>query len=200
MSAPVTTGRKPRMRLRYESEVVPGLVAGGLYPNPMAVPRLEKIVVNMGVGKATADPKLLDRAVEELRTITGQQPCITRARKSEAAFKLKEGTAIGAKVTLRGTRMYEFFDRLATGALPRVRDFRGLDPRGFDGRGNYTFGVREQIIFAEIDFDKVDAVRGMDITIVTTARTNAEGYALLKAMGLPLRPLSAEAPDGAKGA
>jgi large subunit ribosomal protein L5 len=151
----------------------------------MEVPRLEKIVVNMGVGRATQQASLLEGAVTDLTLITGQKPLVTRARRSIAAFKLREGVPIGAKVTLRGDRMWEFLDRLIALAIPRIRDFRGLPPTGFDGRGNYTFGVDEQLIFPEVDYDKIDAVRGMDITIVTTARTNAEGRALLDAFGFP---------------
>ena len=153
----------------------------------MEVPRLEKIVVNMGVGAAVGQPSLLEGAVGDLTEITGQKPVVTKAKKSIAGFKLREGNAIGAKVTLRGDRMWEFFDRLISLAIPRIRDFRGLPPDGFDGRGNYTFGVTEQLIFPEIDYDKVDATRGMDITIVTTARTNAEGKALLDAFGFPFQ-------------
>ena len=152
----------------------------------MQVPRLDKIVVNMGVGDALKDGRMLDAAVEDLTTITGQKPVITRARKSIAGFKLREGNAIGVKVTLRGDRMWEFFDRLVSLAIPRIRDFRGLDPRSFDGRGNYTFGLTEQLIFPEIDYDKVLKVRGMDITIVTTARNDDDGRALLLALGFPL--------------
>jgi large subunit ribosomal protein L5 len=153
----------------------------------MMVPRLEKIVINMGVSRATQQQSLLDGAVRDLTVIGGQKPLVTRAKKSIAGFKLREGNAIGAKVTLRGDRMWEFFDRLISLAIPRIRDFRGLDPASFDGRGNYTFGVTEQLIFPEIDYDKIDAPRGMDITIVTTARTNAEGRALLDAFGFPFR-------------
>jgi large subunit ribosomal protein L5 len=153
----------------------------------MEVPRFEKISVNMGVGGAVAQPSLLDGAVRDLEQITGQKPIVTRAKKSIAGFKLREGNAIGAKVTLRGDRMWEFFDRLVSLAIPRIRDFRGLPPNSFDGRGNYTFGVTEQLIFPEIDYDKVDVTRGMDITIVTTARTDAEGKALLAAFGFPFR-------------
>src|SRR5690348_7950353 len=153
----------------------------------MQVPRLEKIVINMGVGKATQQPSLLEGAVRDLETITGQKPLVTRAKKSIAGFKLREGNAIGVKVTLRGDRMREFFDRLISLAIPRIRDFRGLSHRGFDGRSNYTFGVTEQLIFPEIDYDKIDAPRGMDITIVTTARNNAEGRALLDVFGFPFR-------------
>jgi large subunit ribosomal protein L5 len=153
----------------------------------MMVPRLEKIVINMGVGRAVQQQSLLEGAVRDLTAITGQKPLVTRAKKSIAGFKLREGNAIGAKVTLRGDRMWEFFDRLISLAIPRIRDFRGLNPAGFDGRGNYTFGVTEQLIFPEIDYDKIDAPRGMDITIVSTARTNAEGRALLDAFGFPFR-------------
>ena len=153
----------------------------------MLVPRMQKIVVNMGVGRATQQASLLEGAVRDLTTITGQKPLVTRAKKSIAGFKLREGNAIGAKVTLRGDRMWEFFDRLVSLAIPRIRDFRGLSPKGFDGRGNYTFGVTEQLIFPEIDYDKIDSPRGMDITIVTTARNDAEGRALLDAFGFPFR-------------
>src|SRR2546429_5514181 len=153
----------------------------------MEVPRLWKIVLNMGVGRATQQASLLEGAVRDLTTISGQKPLVTRARRSIAGFKLREGNAIGCKVTLRGDRMWEFFDRLVSLAIPRIRDFRGLNPNSFDGRGNYTFGVTEQLIFPEIDYDKIDTPRGMDITIVTTARTNDEGRALLAAFGFPFR-------------
>jgi large subunit ribosomal protein L5 len=155
--------------------------------NVMMVPRLEKIVINMGVGRATQQQSLLEGAVRDLTVISGQKPLVTRAKKSIAGFKLREGNAIGAKVTLRGDRMWEFFDRLISLAIPRIRDFRGLNPASFDGRGNYTFGVTEQLIFPEIDYDKIDSPRGMDITIVTTARTDAEGTALLESFGFPFR-------------
>jgi large subunit ribosomal protein L5 len=181
----------PRLKVRYDSEIRPRLLGELELTNIMQVPRLEKIVVNMGVGKATQQASLLEGAVKDLQLITGQKPLITKARRSIAAFKLREGNAIGAKVTLRGARMWEFFDRLVSLAIPRVRDFRGLPPNAFDGRGNYTFGFDEQLIFPEIDYDKIDAVRGMDITIVTTARTNAEGRALLDAFGFPFRRDSA---------
>jgi len=157
------------------------------YKSPMQVPRLEKIVVNMGLGEALSNSKILDSAMEELAQITGQRPVLTRARRSIANFKLREGQAIGAMVTLRANRMYEFLERLISFALPRVRDFRGVSSRAFDGRGNYTLGVREQIIFPEIDYDKVEKVKGMNITIVTTARTDEEGRALLKYLGMPFR-------------
>jgi large subunit ribosomal protein L5 len=153
----------------------------------MQVPRLEKIVLNCGVGQATQQQTLLDGAVTDLTVITGQKPVVTRAKKSIAGFKLREGMPIGVKVTLRGDRMWEFFDRLVSLAIPRIRDFRGMSPDSFDGRGNYTFGVTEQLIFPEIDYDKIDSVRGMDITIVTTARTDDEGRALLRALGFPFR-------------
>jgi large subunit ribosomal protein L5 len=157
----------------------------------MRVPRLEKIVVNMGVGEAVRDSKLLDSAVEELAIITGQRPVVTKARKSIAAFKLREGMSIGARVTLRGARMWEFLDRLLSTALPRIRDFRGLNPKSFDGHGNYSIGVTEQLIFPEIDYDKIASVRGMDITIVTTARDDDEGRALLRALGFPFAGMAA---------
>ena len=155
--------------------------------NVMQVPRLEKIVLNCGVGRATQQQSLLDGAVTDLTIITGQKPLVTKAKKSIAGFKLREGNAIGAKVTLRGDRMWEFYDRLVSLAIPRIRDFRGLNPKSFDGRGNYTFGVTEQLIFPEIDYDKIDTVRGMDITIVTTAATDDQGRALLRALGFPFR-------------
>jgi large subunit ribosomal protein L5 len=176
----------PRMKERYRTELRPALQQELGLGNIMQVPRLDKIVVNVGVGEALRDGRLLDAAVEDLTIITGQKPVVTKARKSIAGFKLREGNAIGVKVTLRGDRMWEFFDRLVSLAIPRIRDFRGLDPRSFDGRGNYTFGLTEQLIFPEIDYDKVVQVRGMDITIVTTARTDDEGRALLHALGFPL--------------
>jgi large subunit ribosomal protein L5 len=178
---------KPRLRARYDDQIKAQLKDQLGLSNPMEVPRLTKIVVNCGVGKATQQASLLEGAVTDLRIITGQKPLITKAKKSIAGFKLREGNAIGAKVTLRGDRMWEFFDRLITLAIPRIRDFRGLDPDGFDGSGNYNFGVTEQLIFPEIDYDKVDTVRGMNITIVTTARTDAEGKALLDAFNFPFR-------------
>ena len=177
----------PRLKQRYHDEIRAQLKDELGLGNIMQVPRLEKIVVNMGVGDAVRDARMLDAAVEDLQIITGQKPLITKAKKSIAGFKLREGNAIGVKVTLRGDRMWEFFDRLITLAIPRIRDFRGLDPDGFDGSGNYNFGVTEQLIFPEIDYDKVDTVRGMNITIVTTARTNAEGKALLDAFNFPFR-------------
>jgi large subunit ribosomal protein L5 len=178
---------KPRLRTRYDAEIKAALKDSLGLSNIMQVPRLVKIVLNCGVGKATQQASLLEGAVADLRVITGQKPLVTKAKKSIAGFKLREGNAVGVKVTLRGDRMWEFFDRLITLAIPRIRDFRGLDPDGFDGRGNYSFGVTEQLIFPEIDYDKVDNVRGMDITIVTTGRTNDEGRALLDAFGFPFR-------------
>ncbi len=177
----------PRLKEKYNSEIVPALVKELAYENVNKVPRLEKIVVNMGVGQATADSKQLDGALADLRVITGQQPMVTRAKKSIAGFKLREGMAIGAKVTLRGDRMWEFLDRLLATALPRVRDFRGIPTTSFDGRGNYTMGVTEQLIFPEIEYDKVDRTRGMDITFVTSAATNEEAKALLDALGFPFK-------------
>jgi large subunit ribosomal protein L5 len=175
----------PRLKQRFRDEVVPRLVAELGLANVMQVPRLEKAVVNMGVGDSLKDGRLMDAAVEDLQTITGQKPIVTKARKSIAGFKLREGNPIGAKVTLRGDRMWEFVDRLISLALPRIRDFRGLEPSAFDGHGNYTLGVTEQLIFPEIDYDKVLKVRGMDITIVTTAASDEEGRALLSALGFP---------------
>jgi large subunit ribosomal protein L5 len=174
-----------RLREQYEKVVRPALMSEFNYKNPMQVPRLEKIVINMGVGKATQDSKKLTIAVNELALIAGQKPVVTKARKSIATFKLREGMNIGAKVTLRREKMYEFLDRLITIALPRVRDFRGVSPKSFDGRGNYALGLKEQIVFPEIDYDKIDEVRGMDIIIVTTAKTDAEARALLKGFDMP---------------
>ncbi|MBW8825899.1 MAG: 50S ribosomal protein L5 [Acidobacteria bacterium] len=185
-TAPALTER-PRLRQRYDNEVRGQLKESLGLANVMQVPRFDKIVINMGVGAATGQPSLLEGAQRDLQQIAGQKPIVTRAKKSIAAFKLREGNAIGTKVTLRGDRMWEFLDRLIALAIPRIRDFRGLPPNGFDGRGNYTFGVTEQLIFPEIDYDKIDAPRGMDITIVTTAITNAEGRALLDAFGFPFR-------------
>jgi large subunit ribosomal protein L5 len=182
------TTERPRLKVRYEEVVKPQLLADLGLANPMQAPRFVKIVLNMGVGKATQQKSLLDGAVTDLTIITGQKPLVTKAKKSIANFKLREGNEIGAKVTLRGDRMWEFYDRLVTLAIPRIRDFRGMSPSQFDGRGNYTFGVTEQLIFPEIDYDKIDAVRGMDITIVTTAATDDHGRALLRALGFPFRP------------
>jgi large subunit ribosomal protein L5 len=178
---------RPRLKVRYDAELRASLKESLGCRNVMEVPRLEKIVINMGVGKATQQQSLLEGAVRDLETITGQKPVVTKARRSIAGFKLREGNSIGAKVTLRGDRMWEFFDRLISLAIPRIRDFRGLSSTSFDGHGNYTFGVTEQLIFPEIDYDKIDATRGMDITIVTTARTDAEGRALLQAFGFPFK-------------
>ena len=185
--APVAERARPRLRLRYEAEVRDALKGELGLGNVMEVPRFEKIVVNMGVGDAVGQPSLLEGAVRDLQQIAGQKPVVTKAKKSIAGFKLREGMPIGAKVTLRGDRMWEFLDRLIALAIPRIRDFRGLPANSFDGRGNYTFGVTEQLIFPEIDYDKVDNPRGMDITIVTTARTDAEGRALLAAFGFPFK-------------
>ena len=181
-----SNGPAPRLKQRYRDEIVPRLREERGYGNVMEVPGLEKIVINMGVGDAIKDGRMLEAAVADLSTITGQKPVVTRARKSIAGFKLREGMAIGAKVTLRGDRMWEFLDRLLSIALPRIRDFRGLSPRAFDGKGNYTIGVTEQLIFPEVDYDKVARVRGMDITVVTTAATDDEGRALLLALGFPI--------------
>lgn len=183
----MATATVPRLKTRYESSVRDELKGTLSLENIMQVPTFTKIVVNMGVGKAAQQASLLEKSVEELTVITGQKPAITKAKKSIASFKLREGQAIGCKVTLRGDRMWEFLDRLIAIAIPRIRDFRGLSPKGFDGQGNYTFGVNEQLIFPEINYDKVDAPRGMDITIVTTAKNNAEGKALLDAFGFPFR-------------
>ncbi|MGH8985095.1 MAG: 50S ribosomal protein L5 [Acidimicrobiia bacterium] len=184
---PAATTEPPRLKQRYEAEVRVVLQQELGLGNAMQVPRLEKIVLNCGVGQAVAQQSLLDGAVADLTVITGQKPVVTRAKKSIAGFKLREGQPIGAKVTLRGARMWEFYDRLVSLAIPRIRDFRGMNPDSFDGRGNYTFGVTEQLIFPEIDYDKIDTVRGMDITIVTTGRTDDEGRALLRALGFPFR-------------
>jgi large subunit ribosomal protein L5 len=186
----------PRMKVRYRDELVPRLKDELGLVNVMQVPRLEKIVVNMGVGDAVKDGRMLEAAVADLEVITGQKPVVTKARKSIAGFKLREGMAIGAKVTLRGDRMWEFLDRLVSLALPRIRDFRGLDPNAFDGRGNYTLGVTEQLIFPEVDYDKVLKVRGMDITVVTTARDDDAGRALLIALGFPFAGVAAVAQAG----
>ena len=185
--ADATTYPVPRFKVRYNEEVRATLKEELGLVNVMDVPRFEKIVINMGVGEAVANSSLLEGAVRDLTVITGQKPLVTKAKKSIAQFKLREGNAIGAKVTLRGDRMWEFLDRLISLSIPRIRDFRGLPPNSFDGRGNYTFGVTEQLIFPEVDYDSVDHTRGMDITIVTTARTDAEGKALLAAFGFPFR-------------
>jgi len=176
-----------RLRERYRTEIVPTLMRDLGRTNVFSVPRLEKIVLNMGLGEATQNPKILDSAVEELAAITGQKPVITRAKKAIANFKLREGVPIGAMVTLRGERMYEFFDRLVNVTLPRVRDFKGVPDRSFDGRGNYSLGLREQVIFPEINLDKVDKIKGLTVVVCTTARTDADAKALLRALGMPFR-------------
>jgi large subunit ribosomal protein L5 len=186
-SKPSGPTERPRLKVRYDSEIRVKLVERLGLSNVMEAPRLEKIVVNMGVGRATQQPSLIEGAVRDLEVITGQKALVTKARQSIAGFKLREGQNIGAKVTMRGDRAWEFLDRLIALAIPRIRDFRGLSPRSFDGHGNYTFGVTEQLIFPEIDYDRIDSVRGMDITIVTTARTNEEGRAFLAAFGFPFR-------------
>jgi large subunit ribosomal protein L5 len=187
MTATATAPSRPRLKERYETELRSRLKEELGLANVMEVPRLEKMVLNMGVGRALQQASLLEGAVRDLETITGQKPMVTRARRSIAGFKLRAGNAIGCKVTVRGNRMWELFDRLVSLAIPRIRDFRGLSPTSFDGRGNYTFGVTEQLIFPEINYDSVDAVRGMDITIATTARNDVEGRALLTALGFPFR-------------
>ena len=178
---------RARLHEQYETTVRPALMQEFGYKNPMQVPRLEKIVVNMGVGEAVQDSKKAEAAAADLTAISGQHPVITKAKRSIATFKLREGMPIGCKVTLRGARMWEFLDRLMAVALPRIRDFRGLDPGSFDGRGNYSLGVREQIIFPEIDYDRIDTVRGLDVTITTTANTDEEARELLRALGMPFR-------------
>jgi large subunit ribosomal protein L5 len=174
-----------RLKEKFQTEVAPALMQKFGYKNVMEIPKVEKVIINMGVGEAVGNPKALDAAVGDLTTIAGQKPVVTRAKKSIAAFKIRQGMAIGTKVTLRGERMYHFLDKLLNISLPRVRDFRGVSPRSFDGRGNYTLGVKEQLIFPEIEYDKVDKVRGMDIVIVTTAKTDEEARELLKLMGMP---------------
>ncbi len=188
MSAAIGNGHAPRLKERYDSEIRARLKEELGVSSVMQVPRVAKITLNMGVGEAKTNAKALDMAAEQLTLIAGQRAQIRRARKSIAAFKLREGMPIGAKVTLRGARMYEFLDRLVSIALPRIRDFRGLSPRSFDGRGNYSLGIREQIIFPEINYDDVDAIRGLDVSITTTARTDEEALALLRELGLPFRP------------
>jgi large subunit ribosomal protein L5 len=196
-AAPAEKGEKPkgpkgpqepsRLHVRYKKEVIPALAKHFNYKNLMAVPKLEKIVINMGLGEAIGNAKIIDIAAAELGSIAGQRPIVTRAKKSIANFKLRENVAIGAAVTLRGERMFEFFDRLTSVVLPRVRDFRGVPTRSFDGRGNYTLGLRDQLIFPEISYEKVDKIRGMNVTIVTTARTDDEARELLKQLGMPFR-------------
>jgi len=178
---------RARLREKYQKTVIPALIKEFGYKNPMAVPKLEKISINIGLGEATQTPKLMEGAVAELAQISGQRPVITKARKSIAAFKLREGMSIGCMVTLRGDRMYEFLDRLVNVALPRVRDFRGVSTKSFDGRGNYTLGLKDQLVFPEIDYNKVEKTKGMNICITTTAKTDAEGLALLKHLGMPFR-------------
>jgi large subunit ribosomal protein L5 len=185
--AKTETTERPRLRTRFETEIKGALQTELGLANVMQVPHPTKIVVNMGVGRATQQRSLLDGAVTDLTTITGQKPSVRKAKKSIANFKLREGNEIGAKVTLRGDRMWEFYDRLVSLAIPRIRDFRGMSPKQFDGHGNYTFGLTEQLVFPEIDYDKIDAPRGMDITIVTTAETDDQGRALLRALGFPFR-------------
>ena len=196
------TAAPARMKVRYQQEILPQLMSRFGYSSVMQAPRIEKITLNMGVGQAKQDSKLLKAAREQLATIAGQQPSVRRARKSIAAFKLREGNPVGVSVTLRGERSYEFLDRLVSIAIPRIRDFRGLNPRAFDGRGNYSMGVREQIIFPEIDYDAIDEVRGLDITITTSAATDAEAFALLLALGMPFatqgRPAGFQALESGK--
>ena len=190
-----------RLKNRYEEEIRPALIERFGYTTPMQAPRVQKVTLNMGVGEAKQDSKMLEAATEQLATIAGQRPSVRRARKSIAAFKLREGQPVGVSVTLRGDRSYEFLDRLMSIAIPRIRDFRGLNPRSFDGRGNYSMGVREQIIFPEIDYDAIDQVRGLDVTITTTAQSDEEAYALLEALGMPFagrtRPAEAAKPAAA---
>ena len=186
-AAPAVPAPPARLKKRYEAEVRPELMKEFGFKNPMQAPKLEKIVVNMGLGEAINNGKIIDASVEQLGSITGQKPVVTKSRKSIANFKLRQGQSIGAMVTLRGDRMYEFFDRLVSVALPRVRDFKGVSPKAFDGKGNYTLGLREQIIFPEINYDKVEKIKGMNITVVTTARNDEEGRALLRHLGMPFR-------------
>ncbi|ADL06922.1 50S ribosomal protein L5 [Thermosediminibacter oceani] len=175
----------PRLKEKYEKEVIPAMMNKFNYKNVMQVPRLEKVVLNMGISDAKENPKAVESATRDMAAIAGQKPVVTKARKSIASFKIRQGMPIGAKVTLRGDRMYEFLDKLFNVALPRVRDFKGVSPDAFDGRGNYTLGIKEQLIFPEIDYDKIDKIRGMDITIVTTAETDEEARELLKGLGMP---------------
>ena len=187
MSAPAEKKEKARLLERYRNEVVPKLMEHFSYKNVMQVPRLDKIVINMGVGEGAQDIKILEQAALELMAIAGQKPVLTRAKRAISNFKLREGQPIGAKVTLRRARMYEFFDRLTNVAMPRIRDFRGVNPKGFDGNGNFAFGLEEQLMFLEVDYDKVNRVQGMDVVICTTAKTRDESYELLKLMGLPFQ-------------
>lgn len=186
-AGPAVPAPPPRLKENYRRQVVPALMKEFGYRNPMQVPKLERIVLNVGMGEAIQNVKLLESAVSELALISGQQPVVTKAKKAIAGFKLRQGMPIGAKVTLRGDRMYEFLDRLVSLALPRIRDFRGVSPKAFDGRGNYTLGLKEQLLFPEIKYDNVTVIHGMDITIVTTGKTNDEGKALLKHLGIPFR-------------
>ncbi len=186
-AAPRDPSYVPRLRTHYRTNVTAALTKKFAYKNPMMVPRLEKVVINMGLGAAVGNPKLIDSAVEDMRALSGQKPVVTRARKSIATFKLRENLPIGVMVTLRAEKMWEFVDRLIAFSLPRVRDFKGVSPKGFDGKGNFTMGLKEQIIFPEIDYDKIDAVKGMNISFVTTARTDEEGRALLTELGMPFR-------------
>ncbi|TFH29382.1 MAG: 50S ribosomal protein L5 [Myxococcales bacterium] len=178
---------QPRLRNKYKAEIVPQLMKDFGFTNIMQVPKLERIVVNMGLGEAVQNAKIIESAAEELSAITGQKPIVTRAKKSIASFKLREGMPIGVMVTLRGERMYDFLDRLISLALPRTRDFKGMSPKAFDGRGNYTLGIREQIVFPEVNYDKIDRIKGMNVTLVTTAKTDEQGRALLKSFGMPFR-------------
>ncbi len=178
---------QPRLRNKYTDEIVPQLMKDFGFKNVMQVPKLERIVINMGLGEAVQNAKLIESAAEELAAITGRKPIITRAKKSIASFKLREGMPIGVMVTLRGEQMYDFLDRLVSLALPRTRDFKGISPKAFDGRGNYTLGIREQIVFPEINYDKIDHIKGMNVTLVTTAKTDEQGRALLKSLGMPFR-------------
>ena len=178
---------QPRLRNKYKDEIVPQLMKDFGFKNVMQVPKLDRIVVNMGLGEAVQNAKLIESAAEELKAITGRKPIITRAKKSIASFKLREGMPIGVMVTLRGEQMYDFLDRLVSLALPRTRDFKGISPKAFDGRGNYTLGIREQIVFPEINYDKIDRIKGMNVTLVTTAETDEQGRALLKSLGMPFR-------------
>jgi len=178
---------QPRLRNKYKDEIVPQLMKDFGFKNVMQVPKLERIVVNMGLGEAVQNAKLVESAAEELKAITGRKPVVTRAKKSIAGFKLREGMPIGVMVTLRGEQMYDFLDRLVSLALPRTRDFKGISPKAFDGRGNYTLGIREQIVFPEINYDKIDRIKGMNVTLVTTAKTDEQGRALLKSLGMPFR-------------
>ena len=178
---------QPRLRNKYKDEIIPQLMKDFGFKNVMQVPKLERIVVNMGLGEAVQNAKLVESAAEELKAITGRKPIVTRAKKSIAGFKLREGMPIGVMVTLRGEQMYDFLDRLVSLALPRTRDFKGISPKAFDGRGNYTLGIREQIVFPEINYDKIDRIKGMNVTLVTTAETDEQGRALLKSLGMPFR-------------